>query len=179
MTKARRERRPPSPLDEAALGELALAYVARFATTRRKLLHYLERKLRERGWEGAGDPPLERLCDRLVKAGYIDDAAYAVAKARGMAARGLGRRRVAAALAGAGVAEPDRDIALAEVDAGAAESALRFARRRRIGPFATAQAGPEQREKWLAAMIRAGHGFDLSRRIVGLSVGEVDPASLT
>lgn len=158
---------------------MALTYVARFATTRRKLLFYLRRKLRERGWAGAGEPPLEQLCDRLAQAGYVDDAAYALAKARSMGARGLGRRRVAAALAGAGIAEPDRDDALAEAEAAAADSALRFARRRRIGPFATGLAGPEQREKWLAAMLRAGHGFDLSRRIVALSVGEVDPAELT
>lgn len=158
---------------------MALAYVARFATTRRKLLLYLQRKLRERGWAGAGDPAVDDLCDRLAKAGYVDDAAFALAKARGMASRGLGRRRVAAALAVAGVAEPDRHEALAEAEAAAAESALRFARRRRIGPFATSPAGPELREKWLAAMVRAGHGFDLSRRIAALSVGEVDPAELT
>ena len=40
------------PLDEAGLNELALAYVARYATSRAKLLAYLARKLRERGWGG-------------------------------------------------------------------------------------------------------------------------------
>ena len=45
-------RRTPSdrskkPLDASRLDELALAYVARFATSRAKLLRYLGRKLRE------------------------------------------------------------------------------------------------------------------------------------
>ncbi|HEX6741396.1 MAG TPA: RecX family transcriptional regulator, partial [Sphingomicrobium sp.] len=47
-----RSRRPPAPLDEQRLDELALRYVGRFATTRAKLRSYLERKLRERGWKG-------------------------------------------------------------------------------------------------------------------------------
>ena len=45
-------RRQPKPLDRARLDELALAYVARFATSAGKLERYLLRKIRERGWEG-------------------------------------------------------------------------------------------------------------------------------
>lgn len=171
--RARRPRRPPPALDEAALRELALTYVARFATTRHKLLLYLRRKLRERGWGGSGDAPLDELCDRLEAAGYVDDSAFALSKARGMTARGLGRRRVAAALADAGVAGDRGADALAEAESAATESALRFARRRRIGPFAAVHADHREREKWLAAMVRAGHDFDLSRRILSLSVTEV------
>src|SRR5690606_22662366 len=43
-------RRAPKPLDAARLDELALTYVARFATSAAKLERYLKRKLRERGW---------------------------------------------------------------------------------------------------------------------------------
>ena len=52
-------KRPPKPLDEDALRDLALRHVARFATSRGKLLAYLNRKLRERGWAGdlAAPPP--------------------------------------------------------------------------------------------------------------------------
>ncbi len=41
--------RKPSPLTATRLQDLALSYVARFATTRAKLEAYLVRKLRERG----------------------------------------------------------------------------------------------------------------------------------
>ena len=34
---------------------MALAYVARFATSRGKLVRYLDRKVRERGWAGTAD----------------------------------------------------------------------------------------------------------------------------
>jgi regulatory protein len=58
-----------------------------------------------------------------------------------------------------------------------AEAALRFAQRRRIGPFADEPANPRTREKWLAAMIRAGHGFALSRRLVDCAPGAVPDES--
>jgi regulatory protein len=58
-----RRKRPPKPLDSARLEELALAYVARFSTTAAKLERYLRRKLRERGWEGEGEPRLAALVE--------------------------------------------------------------------------------------------------------------------
>ena len=46
------------------------------------------------------------------------------------------------------------------------EAALTFARRRRLGPFGPGAADRAARDRQLAAMMRAGHGFALSRRIV-------------
>ena len=53
----------------------------------------------------------------------------------------------------------------------AIEAALTLARRRRIGPFAQTAADRPLRERQLAAMIRAGHGFALARRIVDAAPG--------
>ena len=47
--------------------------------------------------------------------------------------------------------------------------------RRRIGPFAADAADPRQREKWIAAMVRAGHGFASHGPFAALTPGaEVD-----
>ena len=73
--KLRAEKRPPKPLDARRLNDLALHYVARFATSAAKLADYLRRKLRERGWEGEGEPDVAALTANFVAAGYIDDAA--------------------------------------------------------------------------------------------------------
>jgi regulatory protein len=51
------------------------------------------------------------------------------------------------------------------------EAALRFARRRRIGPFADQRPDRAGREKAIAAMIRAGHAFAIARAIVDLEPG--------
>jgi regulatory protein len=166
-------RRARPPLDSAKLDELALAYVGRFATTRGKLRAYLARKLRERGWAGEREPDIEAVAERLAGHGYIDDAGYALAKSRALSGRGYGKRRVITALRAAGVGEEDGAGARDHADAEAVRAALRFAERRRIGPFAHARSDdPRDREKALAAMIRAGHGFAVARAIVALDPGD-------
>ena len=167
-----RQRSPRPPLDRARLEELALRYVGRFATSRKRLSAYLARKLKERGWAEPGDPPVEDVVARLAALGYVDDAAFALAKARTLSARGYGRRRVAGALASAGIEEPDAEPAMRQSDEDSPEAILRFARRRRIGPFAAAEADRPTREKWVSAMIRAGHGFGLARKIADCAPGE-------
>lgn len=171
--------RPPTPLDTAKLDDLALRYVGRFATSRSKLIAYLQRKLRERGWTGDAQPDLAHVADRLVKLGYIDDASFALAKARALGARGFGARRVGQALQAAGIDEDDRVPAKNLANTERVAAAIRFARRRRLGPYANERPDPVHREKGLAAMIRAGHGFALSRAIVDLPPDSaIDEASL-
>lgn len=168
---ASRSKKPRPPLDAARLNELMLAYVARFATSRAKLKAYLTRKLRERGWAGPGDPPTDELVARAARAGFVDDAAFALGKARSLTQRGYGSRRVRQALRAAGIAEEDSAAARDHADEDAVDAALRFARRRRFGPFAPALPDPLQREKQLAAMIRAGHALRLSKAILNLHPG--------
>lgn len=171
--------RPRPPLDEGTLNELALAYVARFATSRAKLAAYLARKIRERGWAGSGSAPVDALVAKAAALGFVDDAAFALSKARSLTARGYGERRVHQALHAAGIEEGDGEAARDLARDDAVEAALRFARRRRIGPFATERADPATREKALAAMVRAGHGFRLAKAILGLPPGtEVDRQAL-
>lgn len=163
--------RPRPPLDPSSLNELAIAYVGRFATSRAKLGDYLRRKLRERGWAGEADPDLAGVTDRLAGLGYVDDAAYAVARARALTGRGYGGRRVGQALHAAGIGEEDGGEARALAHEERVEAALKMARRRRVGPFAADPLDPVQRDKAIAAMLRAGHGFALARAIVDLPPG--------
>jgi regulatory protein len=165
-------RRPPIPLTEETLNALALAYVGRFATTSAKLSRYLSRKLRERGWEDAGDPPVQTIVDRCVGNGFVDDAAFALSKARSLTGRGYGAVRVGQSLRAAGVSDADSRPARALADDGAVEAALRMARRKRIGPFAGEATDREARDKALASLIRAGHGFRLAKAIVAMNPGE-------
>lgn len=176
---ARKPGRPRKPLNEEKLHELALFYVGRFATTRAKLSNYLNRKVRERGWEGDRPEEIERLVERLASSGLVDDALYALSKSRSLSERGYGAVRVRQALRAAGV-EEEESVAARELAADeAAASALRFARRKRIGPFADAPLERNAREKALAAMIRAGHPFDLAKAVIDAEPGsEIDITDL-
>ena len=131
--RARKER---PPLDHHRLEELALRYVERFATTRAKLRDYLRRKLRERGWKGMPSPisrrsPTVRRASamsttRLTRSASRDRCRGAATANGGWsqkAARRRSRRR-------------RRRGRPALADEEAVSSALRFAERRRLGPFA-------------------------------------------
>ena len=170
--RGRSRHRDPVPLDSAKLDELALTYVGRFATSRAKLGAYLSRKIRERGWAGDRPPEPGRIVERLSGLGYVDDAQYALSKARALTGRGYGPRRVSQSLYAAGIAEEDGEAARALAGEESVEAALRYARRRRIGPFAAEVPDPAARERALAAMIRAGHSFGISRTILALKPGE-------
>lgn len=167
-----RSRRVAKPLDAARLDELALAYVARFATSAGKLAAYLRRKVRERGWNGDGEVNIPAIVERFVSRGYVDDAGFARARAQGLLRRGFGARRIDQALNAAGIARDLREaVSGSERDARAA--ALAFARKRRLGPFGRCSADQDQVRldpvtcgKQVAAFLRAGHPLASARALV-------------
>jgi regulatory protein len=172
-TRPDRRKPAPKPLDSARIEEMALAYVARFASSAGRLGVYLKRKLRERGWAGedSAQDRIEAIIARFVELGYIQDEAYARMKAGSLLRRGLGGRRIAQALGQDGI---DEDIR-AEVMPGelaAREAALAYARRRGLGPFARRAPSDDpmerraRREKEVAAMLRAGHGMAAARAVL-------------
>jgi regulatory protein len=177
----RRTRQPPVPLDAARLEELALAYVARFATSAGRLASYCRRKLRERGHAGydEGQPPpdVEKLVARFVAKGFVDDQGFARAKTDSLLRRGYGARRVGESLRADGIAQRIRE----EISPGEAqrrEATVAYARRRRLGPFARdpqARGDRADQEKQLAALLRAGHEPRHARRAIdALSPDELE-----
>lgn len=160
----REDRPPPPPLDAAALRDLGLRYVGRYATTAAKLKRYLARKVWERGWAGPGDAGIDALVASCVERGYVDDRQFGETRARGLAARGFGRMRVGQALGAAGL---ERDLAREisdTVDGAAAADAL--ARRRRFGPYDRSPFDPDRHRKQVAAMLRAGHDMTTVRAVL-------------
>lgn len=188
-----RTRRPPRPLGRTALEELALAYVARFATSAGKLEAYLKRKLRERGWdagtdEDAGDDAgmeaVAAIVESFITNKYVDDEGYAHGRSRSLTARGYGPRRVEASLREAGIGEELRTAARPD-ERRQREAAVDLARKRGFGPFDRSRGINDRdddapvafeilaqrraaEEKQLAAMLRAGHSFDIARAALAL-----------
>ncbi len=180
VTDKRRKNRKARPLDEAGLRDLALSYAARYATTAAKLESYLQRKIRERGL-AEQDEPLDApqlvntIVERLVELRYVDDKAYAKARSGSLLRRGYGKRRVNEALRHAGVDEHTREDVAPSAPI-AREAAITLARKKRFGPFTKSvhfddgddrpRLDPAIRQKQIAAMLRAGHGFDLAKIVV-------------
>ena len=159
-------------LDQESLQRLNIRYVERYATSRKTLADYLHRKIREREWRGDGAPAVEQLIERFVDQGYIDDALYAQNKASALIRRGYGARRVSHALYQAGISEADGREAFQISEANKWVAADKFARKRKIGPYAESRQDADKCRKQLQAFLRAGHDFDLASRFVFAGPGE-------
>lgn len=158
----RQSRKVNRPLDSARLNEMALAYVARFATSSGRLSAYLKRKIREHGWDDSAPHNVAALVETMVERGYIDDAGFALARGAGMMRRGFGARRIADTLAHDGIAAPLVAKASGTVHERRV-AALAFAQRKRLGPFGagSGESGLDRatRARQVAAMVRAGHPY--------------------
>jgi regulatory protein len=173
--KPDRNKKPRPPLDREGLERLGLHYAGRYATTRSKLASYLARKLRERGWSGEApaESVVESLVGRFAALGYVDDRAFASARTAALMRRGYGERRVEQALRAAGISEEEGEPARAEARDGAWAAALRFAERKRLGPWAQSPPDRDARHKAMGAMIRAGHPVAMARRVLDAVPGEI------
>ncbi len=83
-----------SPLNSQKLRALALFYVGKYATTRKKLAQYLTRKINERGWDDDDPPLIDEIVHEFTEVGYINDALFAASKARSMVNRGYGMKKL-------------------------------------------------------------------------------------
>jgi regulatory protein len=81
-------------------------------------------------------------------------------------------------LRGAGIAEEDGAEARERAGEEALAAAHRFARRRRLGPYAEAVPDRDARHKAAAAMVRAGHRLDLVRAVLDMSPADLPEADV-
>ena len=132
-----------TPPSEAALREAALSHLARYATTSAGLVRVLDRRIDR--WARAAGPEREQIRDaktiartvvaKLAELGAVDDAAFALSRARSLTRTGRSRRAIAAHLAERGIA-PETAAASLPTDAETElAAAVAFTLRRRIGPF--------------------------------------------
>jgi regulatory protein len=172
VKNGRSDKKPPPPLNDERLRGLALHYVGKYATTQAKLGTYLTRKIRERGWHGEQRTDVAALVEQFAELGYINDAQFAEARSRSFVRRGYGDRRLHEDLRASGIGEADAVPAKEHMAESTFAAAENFARRKRIGPFASEAAPPEKRQKHLHAFLRAGHGFEIAKRFVNAEPGQ-------
>lgn len=166
------ERRPPTKISASYLENAALHYLERYSSSRANLRRVLMRKVdRSLAHWGGEREDCAQLVDaaiaKLARLGYLDDGAYAETKVRSLQRKGASRRLIAVHLGAKGVEAETIETALAPLD-GDAElaAALTLARRRRLGPFRPADKRAEFRLKDMAALGRAGFGWEIVRQVI-------------
>ena len=164
----------PKKATPAYLERAALFYLERYASStanlRRILMGKVTRSARHHGTDPeAGAEAVEDLLARFQRSGLLDDRAYAEGRAVTLHRAGHSLPAIRARLAQKGVDADAIDAALARLheEAAAPElaAALRYVRKRRLGPYRTTGRAAN-RERDLAALARKGFGFDLARRVI-------------
>jgi hypothetical protein len=112
------------------------------------------------------EPPVEALVERLAALNYVDDRAFAAARGAALGRRGYGARRVGEALRAAGIGEEDGAEARAAARDGAWAAALRFAERKKSGPFAGRRERPRGPRKGVRRDAPRRPSAPLARRIL-------------
>ena len=151
--------------------EASLAYLARFASTRKSLALYLRKKF-VAPESGELEPLIEACLTRLEELQLIDDARYTEDRARGLRAQGKSARAIRDRLRKKGApGEMVDDVLRGEDDEAELVAAVRHTKRRRLGPFRRA---PGEFTRELAVMARAGYSYEIARRALELSLSDAE-----
>ncbi len=176
--------RPARQPTEERLWRRALFYLQRFSTSRAHLREVLLRRALREARALELDPAevaerVDRVVSRAAETGLVDDAAFALARARRLVERGCSLRTVRTRLREKGVASELVETVLEELAEEMGDPALAaaraFARRRRLGPFRPAGERGAMRERDLAAFARAGFSYETARRILDHDEAEDEP----
>lgn len=159
------------PLTRQKVEQMALAYVNRFDVSASKLRQHLANRVRKAGGSDQAAAWIAELVERYQGSGVLDDARFAKNLASQLTARGKSTRAIQQKLSQRGVSSDVTDELMtkrradepdAELDA-----ARTYVRKRRLGPYRSAETRDEYRHKDLATLARQGFSFDTAKKALG------------
>lgn len=167
-------RKIPKPPTPERLEKAALAYLERYAASREGVRKVLMRRVERAARAGIADREtasgaVDAVLAKLAAKGLLNDKLYAEGLAASLARRGLARGRIAERLKLKGVAREEIASALGAVDDTGDDDrarAIRWAKKKRLGPFGDPAKRAARRLRDIAALARAGFEPELARRIV-------------
>lgn len=174
----KRKKRPPKRITPDYLRNAGLYYLQRFAASSGHFRSVMMRKVK-RSCHFHKDQDYEecaKMVDEVIRdferSGLLNDDAYLGGVVNSFRRRGLSRRAILARLQAKGIDSDKTAKALAVLDQETFEdneqaeraAALTYARKKRLGPFASRKA--EDIEKSLAALARQGFSYDTARFVM-------------
>ena len=172
----KKKRRPTPPLSTKWLHRQAVAYIERYQGSEKRVRQILWKRVRRAqsfhgGEDSVASSMIHEVIEQLKAEGRIHDTRFATDWAVSLQNRGSSSRMIRSKLQQKGLGAEAIDQALQTLshlgDDWEEESALAYARRRRLGPFRIPYDDSwERRQKDLASMARAGFGFGLAKKIL-------------
>lgn len=171
----------PRKITPQYLENAALFYLQRFATSAGNFRAVMKRKIdkscRFHKTEPADFYPLlDKLVERYISAGLLNDEVFAKAKTATLRRQGRSRQAITAKLQMKGLAAKDIDNAFAETDTSEdaeLQAALQMTKRKKIGRYRVKPLTDiKDKQKEMAALARAGFSFDTAKRALDYSDDE-------
>ncbi len=176
MSEARppRKRRKPKPVTPDRLRKAALSYIDRYATSAANLREVLRRRIRRSTRLHGTDPEegeawIDDIVNDFLTRKLVDDRLFAETRAVSLHRSGASRRKIEMSLKTKGVGPADIAAALESLERADPDAeftaACRHAQRRGLGPWRR-EGRTERRDRDLAAMARAGFGFQMASKVI-------------
>jgi regulatory protein len=170
--------RPIRAITAEYLNNVALYYLGRYAATEHSLRQVLHRRLRRN--QALKDTAALALVEATIQKArdlhLFNDAQFAQSKTQSLNRAGKSRRVIMGKLQQKGVA-PALIAAAWETQAASGDdpeyaAALRFAQRKKLGPYG--QAGRVDYKKQIQQFARAGFSYALAKQVLQIPKGEDD-----
>lgn len=176
--RKRSEPKRPKKITETYLHNSGLYYLERYATSAANFETVMMRKVKkscayheDQSYEACAEM-VKALVEKLIRLELLDDEVYTRVKLRGLRQRGKSKRFIVNYLRSKGIS-PDlteKHLSLYNQEIGIQDSeseyetAIIFARKKRIGPFRISDKNTD--EKDLGKLARAGFSYDTARRVL-------------
>ncbi len=156
----------PKKISARYLENAALYYLQRFATSSENFKTVLRRKIDKSCLFHKTDPAefypvVDRLAERYIATGLLNDPVFARAKTSTLRRQGKSQKAIEAKLQHKGLSKTDIANALTEIDESETaelDAAIALVKRKKLG------IGRKEAQKELAVLGRAGFSFEIARK---------------
>ena len=161
------------------LKNIGLYYLKRFESSVDNLRGVLRRRVNDYAYYNKDFDKheafgwIEELLGEFEKYGFLDDARYSEIKIKNYIAAGKSPRYIQGKLREKGIDDNLIEKLLDEQEYNPFESAMKLARKKRIGPFCPDEdLRRERRSKDLAVLVRAGFDYDVAVKVLETSIDD-------
>lgn len=173
MFMEKTKKSPPKPPTKARLRNIALYYLDRFESSEENLRTVLKRRIDKYVFFDKGYNPTaayqwaEEVIAECLKQNFVNDERYAEFKVNNYLNAGKSRRYIEQKLKQKGIDESVVAKFFDEDNYSELETALNFAKKKKIGRFREDESKrADNRQKDLAALVRAGFDYDVAKTVL-------------
>lgn len=173
MFTAKTGKATPKVPTKSRLRNIALYYLERFESSEDSLRQVLHRRIEKYSFANKEYDPeqaylwVEEIIDECLKQNFVDDRRFAEFKINSYLRAGKSRRYIEQKLKQKGIDEKIIADIFEQSSYSEQETALNFARKKKIGCFRKdKEARAANRQKDLASLIRAGFDYDIAKDLL-------------